>query len=100
MFTVPMALGALAALGAPIVGALAGVGIAGVPAALAGGVAAALGAGSVGAGAVGAGAAAANPMIGGGIQAAANDAFNNAATGSANFVNGLNLPGVPRLGLN
>lgn len=37
----------------------------------------------------------ANPLIGGGYQAAATDAYNNAVTGSSDFVNGLGLPFVP-----
>jgi len=94
-------------LGGTILNALGTVGLAGGLAGLGqltiGMIAAGTGLGlGVGAGAAALGNAGstANPMIGGGYQAAINDAYNNAVSGSSDVLNGLNLPGIPKFGMN
>lgn len=90
-------------LGNAIIGGLGALGFGG---ALVGANALAVGTGvaATGAGAAIAGLAnagsAANPMIAGGYQAAVTDAYNNAVTGSSDFVNGLGLPFAPALQTN
>jgi hypothetical protein len=74
-----------AGLGGLFAGATAGT------AATVGGMAAAAGAGVAATAAVSA-ASTANPMIASGYQAAATDIYNNAVSGSSDFVNGLGLP--------
>lgn len=90
----------LAALGTAILGpalaAALGVGI----------TPAAVGAGAIGAGAgsLGAGGAAAtaalNPMVLDGVENAAATGHNDLVAGSADVLNGLNLPGIPEFGVN
>lgn len=74
-----------AGLGALFAGATAGT------AATVGGIAAAAGTG-VAATAAATAASTANPMVAGGYQAAATDMYNNAVSGSSDFINGLDLP--------
>lgn len=86
---------ALIPVGHAIIGAAGAAGlsgaIGGMTAATLGWMAAAAGTG-VAATAAATAASTANPMVAGGYQAAATDIYNNAVTGSSNFINGLGLP--------
>lgn len=89
-------------LGNAVLGLLttAGIGgLTGVSALTVGGLTAGAGAGAAAAGALTAGSTA-NPMVAGGYEAAAIDAYNNAVTGSSEFINGLDLPFFPPLNAN
>jgi len=99
MLTIPAALAALAAFGGTVLGALgpAAALVAGVPPVAAGLGAAGVGLGSVLAGGAAAAGAASNPYTLQGVQAAAADAYNNAALGSSNILDIVPIPGVPQM---
>lgn len=95
LFLIPLGNAILSGIGALGLGGF----VAGANALAVGTGVAATGAGAAVAGLANAGSAA-NPMIAGGYQAAVTDAYNNAVTGSSDFVNGLGLPFLPGFNTN
>ena len=91
----------LIGIGGPILAAAAGAGLPTLGLTAAGAGLGALGAGAtaaVAATGLGSAGALANPHIGNGVHNAVMETYNNATTGSANAVNGLNIPGIPHIG--